>query len=97
MALEFSTAGKPTVKFSINLADNVDASGVVDAKDNPKGYAGDAHYFKAGMYNQCSTKDAPGVWYAACPGTGIWETDKANGDYAQATFSRLVVTDAKPN
>ena len=96
MHLEFSTAGKPTVNYKINLADNVDANGTVDAKDNPKGYEGDAHYFKAGMYNQCSTKDAPGVWYAACPGTGIWETDKANGDYAQATFSRLVVTDAQP-
>jgi len=48
-----------------------------------------------GIYNQCSTKDAPGVWYAACPGTGDWATDKANGDYAQATFSRLVVSDAR--
>jgi len=96
MHLEFSTPGKPTVKYKINLADNVDANGKVDAKDNPKGYEGDAHYFKAGIYNQCSTKDAPGVWYAACPGTGIWATDKANGDYAQATFSRLVVTDAEP-
>ena len=96
MHLEFSTAGKPTVKFKINLADNVDANGRVDALDNPNGYAGDAHYFKAGIYNQCSTKNAPGIWYAACPGTGDWETDKANGDYAQATFSRLVVTDPKP-
>ena len=96
MHLEFSTAGKPTVKYKINLADNVDANGNVDAKDNPNGYAGDSHYFKAGIYNQCSTKDAPGVWYAACPGTGDWATDKANGDYAQATFSRLVVSDAKP-
>ena len=96
MHLEFSTAGKPTVTYKINLADNVDANGVVDVKDNPLGYAGDAHYFKAGIYNQCSTKDAEGIWYAACPGTGDWETDKANGDYAQATFSRLVVSAAKP-
>lgn len=96
MHLEFLTAGKPTVTYKINLADNVDANGVVDAKDNPKGYAGDQHYFKAGIYNQCSTKDAPGIWYAACPGTGDWEVDKANGDYAQATFSRLVVSPAQP-
>ena len=96
MHLEFSTKGKPTIKYQINLADNVDANGKVDALDNPHGYAGDAHYFKAGIYNQCSTKDAPGVWYAACPGTGDWETDKANGDYAQATFSRLVVSAAQP-
>ena len=96
MHLEFSTKGKPTKTFKINLADNVDANGDVDAKDNPQGYTGDAQYFKAGIYNQCSTKDAPGIWYAACPGTGDWKTDKANGDYAQATFSRLVVTDAKP-
>ena len=84
------------MKYQINLADNVDANGEVDALDNSQGYAGDAHYFKAGIYNQCSTKDAPGVWYAACPGTGDWETDKANGDYAQATFSRLVVSAAQP-
>jgi poly(beta-D-mannuronate) lyase len=96
MHLEFSTEGKPTKTFKIDLADNVDATGTVDAMDNPQGYTGDSQYFKAGIYNQCSTKDAPGVWYAACPGTGVWETDKANGDYAQATFSRLVVTDAKP-
>ena len=96
MHLEFSTAGKPTKTFKINLANNVDANGQVDAKDNPKGYEGDKHYFKAGIYNQCSTKDAPGVWYAACPGTGDWATDKANGDYAQATFSRLVVKAAEP-
>lgn len=96
MHLEFTTQGKPTKTFKINLANNVDANGEVDDLDNPQGYAGDAHYFKAGIYNQCSTKDAPGVWYAACPGTGDWATDKANGDYAQATFSRLVVSDAKP-
>lgn len=96
MHLEFSTAGKPDMTFKINLADNVDANGKLDLKDNSKGYAGDAHYFKAGIYNQCSTKDAPGIWYAACPGTGDWETDKAQGDYAQATFSRLIVTDAIP-
>jgi len=96
MHLEFSTAGKPTKTFKINLADNVDANGNVDEKDNPNGYAGDSHYFKAGIYNQCSTKDAPGVWYAACPGTGDWAVDKANGDYAQATFYRLVVSDAVP-
>ena len=96
MHLEFSTDGKPKMTYKINLADNVDANGAVDGKDNSEGYAGDAHYFKAGIYNQCSTKDAPGVWYAACPGTGVWETDKANGDYAQASFSRLVVGDAKP-
>jgi len=81
--------GQP-LSYVVNVYENV------DLKDNPKGYAGDAHYFKAGLYNQCSTKNAPGVWYAACPGTGDWETDKANGDYAQATFSRLVVRDPKP-
>ena len=96
MHLEFSTEGKPTVKHQINLANNVGPDGQVDAKDNPKGYEGDAHYFKAGLYNQCSTKDAPGIWYAACPGTGDWATDKANGDYAQATFSRIVVSPASP-
>ena len=50
-------------------------------------------YFKAGAYNQCSVKDDPGFWYAACPGTGEWATDYKNGDYAQVSFSRLVVSE----
>jgi len=89
MYLTFSTPKKSVVKYEINLANNVDAYGVVDSKDNPKGYAGDWHYFKAGAYNQCSTKDAEGMWYAACEGTGDWATDKANGDYTSVTFSKL--------
>jgi len=44
MHLEFSTKGKPTKTFKINLADNVDANGKVDALDNSTGYAGDARY-----------------------------------------------------
>ena len=68
-----------------------DLSKGVDARDNPNGYRGDMLYFKAGIYNQCSTKSGDGPWYAACPGTGIWETDRANGDYAQATFTQLTV------
>ena len=64
--------------------------------DNKYAYGGDSLYFKAGVYNQCSTSNQEGVWYAGCGGTGVWETDKANGDYAQATFSRLVVGDSTP-
>lgn len=67
-----------------------------DAKDNPYAYGGDSLYFKAGVYNQCSTKSGGGDWYAGCGGTGDWATDKANGDYAQATFSRLVLSEATP-
>ncbi len=66
----------------------------VDTLDNPLGYGGDSLYFKAGAYNQCSTKTGGGNWYAGCAGTGDWAKDKANGDYAQATFSRLVVSDS---
>nr|WP_298925120.1 polysaccharide lyase family 7 protein [uncultured Erythrobacter sp.] len=63
-----------------------------DEKDNPYAYGGDSLYFKAGVYNQCSTKSGGGNWYAACAGTGDWEVDKANGDYAQATFTRIALS-----
>ncbi|MFK8029853.1 MAG: polysaccharide lyase family 7 protein [Gammaproteobacteria bacterium] len=78
-----------TVKYEIDLSNNVDAYGKVDEKDNPKGYSGDALYFKAGAYNQCSTNDDPAFWYPACAGTGDWETDKANGDYTSVAFARI--------
>lgn len=81
-----------TIKYEIDLSDNVDAYGKVDEKDNPHGYAGDALYFKAGAYNQCSTRDDPGSSFPACAGTGDWETDEANGDYASAAFARLQLT-----
>ena len=62
-----------------------------DDLDNPYSYGGDSLYFKAGVYNQCSTRSGKSDWYAGCPGTGEWEIDKAAGNYAQATFSRLVI------
>ena len=62
-----------------------------DELDNPLSYGGDTLYFKAGVYNQCSTRSGTSMWYAGCSGTGDWATDKADGNYAQATFSRLVV------
>ncbi len=96
MHLEFTAEGKPTVKYSINLANNVDAYGKVDELDHPRGYMADWNYFKAGAYNQCSTKDAKGGWYTACPGTGDWETDKANGDYTQVTFTKLKLSPSTP-
>ena len=67
-----------------------------DAKDNPLSYGGDTLYFKAGAYNQCSTQKGGGNWYGGCAGTGDWEVDKANGDYAQVSFSRLVVGESSP-
>jgi poly(beta-D-mannuronate) lyase len=94
MYLTFTSPGKPTVEYNVNLANNVDAYGEIDSKDNKWGYAGDWLYFKAGAYNQCSTKDAPGMWYAACLGTGDWKTDKANGDYTKVAFSSLVLSDS---
>ena len=92
MYLTFESAKQGTVKYEINLSNNVDAYGNVDSKDNSGGYTGDQMYFKAGIYNQCSTKDQEGFWYAACPGTGKWGVDKANGHYAQSTFSKLVLS-----
>ena len=96
MYLTFTSPGHPTVTYQKNLASNVDAYGKVDPLDNKYSYGGGTHYFKAGIYNQCSTSNAKGMWYAACAGTGDWETDKANGDYAQATFSRLVTGESTP-
>lgn len=90
MYLTFRTADpSKTVTYEIDLSNNVDAYGNVDELDHPKGYSGDALYFKAGAYNQCSTKDDKGVWYAGCAGTGDWETDKANGDYTSVAFRRI--------
>jgi len=97
MHLTFESPTKKTVKYSIALVNNVDAYGNVDELDNKYSYGGDSMYFKAGVYNQCSTKKGGGTWYAGCDGTGKWDVDKANGDYAQATFSRLVVGDSVPN
>ncbi len=94
MYLTFTHPSKNTVKYQIDLSNNIDAYGNVDEKDHPKGYAGDWHYFKAGAYNQCSTKDSDGIWYAGCSGTGDWTVDKANGDYTSVTFSKLVLSNA---
>lgn len=91
MYLTFESPTKDTVKYAINLANNIDANGNIDPLDNKYSYGGDSLYFKAGVYNQCSTKDEPGMWYVACSGTGDWAQDKANGDYAQTSFSELTV------
>jgi poly(beta-D-mannuronate) lyase len=96
MYLTFTAKGHPEVKYQIDLSNNIDAYGKVDPLDNPKGYLKDWHYFKAGAYNQCSTKDADGDWYTKCPGTGDWATDKMNGDYTQVTFSRIALSPSEP-
>jgi hypothetical protein len=96
MYLTFKAEGHKTVEYKINLANGRDAYGKWDKLDHPYGYTLDFNYFKAGAYNQCSTKDDPGFWYPACPGTGDWKEDKANGDYTSVTFSRLVVTESEP-
>jgi len=90
MYLTFRTAdAAKTVTYQLDLSDSIDPYGNVDPKDNPRGYSGDAMYFKAGAYNQCSTLDKDGIWYAGCAGTGDWPTDKANGDYASVAFRRI--------
>ena len=91
MYLTFTSEGHPTVTYQKSLASNRGADGTIDDLDNKYSYGGDSLYFKAGVYNQCSTKKGGGTWYAGCPGTGDWEVDKANGDYAQATFSKIEV------
>lgn len=95
MYLTFRTADpSQTVKYEVDLSNNVDANGNVDEKDHPEGYSGDAMYFKAGAYNQCSTKLDAAFWYPGCAGTGDWETDKANGDYVSVAFRRITLTRA---
>ena len=90
MYLTFRTTDPTqTVQYQIDLSNNVDAYGKVDEKHHPQGYSGDAMYFKAGAYNQCSTSDDAAMWYPACGGTGDWATDKANGDYASVAFRRI--------
>ena len=90
MYLTFRTTDpSQTVSYQIDLSNNVDVYGKIDEKDHPRGYSGDAMYFKAGAYNQCSTSDDDGMWYAACAGTGDWATDKANGDYTSVAFRRI--------
>lgn len=90
MYLTFRTADPAkTVTYQVDLSGNVDPYGNVDSKDNPRGYSGDAMYFKAGAYNQCSTLDKDGIWYAGCAGTGDWSIDEANGDYASVAFRRI--------
>ncbi|WP_041524020.1 polysaccharide lyase family 7 protein [Gilvimarinus agarilyticus] len=91
MNLTFESEGKPTVEYSVDLSNNVDPNGKVDELDNPRGYSGDWFYYKAGAYNQCSSKDEEGMWYAGCAGTGVWEEDSQAGHYAQATFSSITL------
>ncbi|MDJ0656771.1 MAG: polysaccharide lyase family 7 protein [Xanthomonadales bacterium] len=93
MVLTFRTMDPArTVRYRIDLTNNVDAYGKVDDRDNPKGYSGDALYFKAGAYNQCSAKDDSSFRYPACAGTGDWDTDRANGDFASVAFRRILLT-----
>ncbi|MEL6446592.1 MAG: polysaccharide lyase family 7 protein [Pseudomonadota bacterium] len=95
MYLTFRTADPArTVTYEIDLSNNVDANGRVDEKDHPQGYSGDALYFKAGAYNQCSTVDKDGFWYAGCRGTGDWSVDQANGDFTAVAFQRIQLSGA---
>ena len=94
--LIFENAKQGEVHFEINLANNIDANEQVDINDHPLGYANERLYFKAGVYNQCSTKVSSSFRYPACPGTGNWDIDYANGNYAKATFSKLKVSSATP-
>jgi hypothetical protein len=96
MHLTFSAQGRETVSYSINLADNVDAFGNIDAKDFAQGYLGDWHYFKAGAYSQCNGGTSNPFWGTDCGGTGTWGTDFKNGDYSQVTFSKLVLSKSTP-
>ena len=96
MYLTFSNDRLGTKTFTKSLVSQLGADGQMDTLDNKFSYGGDSLYFKAGVYNQCSTQKGGGSWYAGCAGTGDWTVDKANGDYAQATFSKIEVGEATP-
>ena len=96
MHLTFTNDRLGTKTYVKSLISQHDAYGEINPDANKFGYAVDSNYFKAGVYNQCSTSTKGGFWSSACPGTGNWETDKANGHYAQATFSKLTVGPATP-
>ncbi len=96
MHIAFQSETKGDVEFSINLANNVDANGEVDAFDHPMGYQNDPLYFKAGLYNQCSTKGGENWRLPQCPGTGELAVDVAAGHYAKARFTKLIVGPARP-
>lgn len=96
MYLTFSNDRHGTIKYTKSLVHNVDPYGKRDPVDNKFSYGGDSLFFKAGAYNQCSTKSGGGFWYAGCPGTGEWDIDKANGDYVQASFSKLTIGESTP-
>jgi len=85
MYLTFHNERLGTVTHRLSLARGA------DELDNPQGYGGDTLYFKAGIYNQCSTRSGDSMWYAGCPGTGDWSIDKAAGNYAEASFSKLTI------
>lgn len=94
MHLTFTSPKHGTVNYSINLANNINAYGEVDEKDFELGYLGDWHYFKAGAYSQCNGGTKNPFWGTGCDGTGVWEEDFKNGDYAEVAFSRLVLSEA---
>ena len=96
MYLTFKNIKQGEVHFEINLANNINANGEIDSDDHPLGYASEPLYFKAGVYNQCSTKVSTSFRYPGCPGTGNWPIDFSNGNYAKATFSKLKVSSATP-
>lgn len=96
MYLTFTSPRHGTKTYKKSLVQNIDPYGQIDPLDNKFSYGGDSLYFKAGAYNQCSTKKGGGTWYAGCAGTGDWAEDKANGDYVQATFSKLTVGESTP-
>ena len=96
MYLTFISPRLGRVTQQLNLADNVDLYGEVDAKDHPNGYAKAGHFFKAGIYNQCRATPKGNKTEARCQGTGDWKIDEANGDYFQVSFSRLDVTQSTP-
>lgn len=97
MYLTFISPRLGRVEHQVNLADNVNPNGQMDAKDNPIGYAQDALYFKAGIYNQCRGSAKKSESVPRCHGTGDWAIDEANGDYFQVSFSRLDVTRPAPH
>ena len=95
MELTFSADDRDDLTFTLDLSNNVDAYGKVDALDNPEGYKNDSLFFRVGAYNQCTSKEKLQNWTDGCTGTGNWGTDFKNGDFAAVTFTKLKLSKPK--
>ncbi|MFI3247311.1 MAG: polysaccharide lyase family 7 protein [Ferrimonas sp.] len=91
MHLTFTSPRHGTQNLTIDLSKGLVINGQVDTLDNPRGYAEDWFYYKAGAYGQCNVNAGESFWATNCRGSGDWATDFANGDYHRVRFTELAL------